>query len=97
MEVSRFLLYASGFVLSVMVVAQLLRLRHALARMLAAMMGVWALNCLVLLVNLAVLLDRGALPRWGSWAFTANAALLALGPLGLLLWFARYRAGGDGP
>jgi hypothetical protein len=88
MDELRLALYGTGFVLCVALVARLAQLSHPLARMLAAVMSIWAVNCAVLAALLAVTMV-GTMPPWGGVAFTANAVLLVAGPLALLAWLGR--------
>ena len=86
MELSRLIFYGVGFTFSLALVAQFARQRHPLARMLAALLAVWAVNCVVLFV-LLLMMEVGSSPPWASWAFTVNSFLLALGPVALYAWF----------
>ena len=75
--------------MSMVLAGQLLRVRHMLARLLAAAMVAWALNCITLAILLYLLMSGQPVPEWRDSLTTLNAMLLAFMPIALYLWFLR--------
>jgi len=69
----------------------MLRIRHGLARLLAAAMFAWAVNAAMLGVNLYYLQVYGVWPPFRDTLNTANALILAAVPGVIYLWFLKDR------
>lgn len=89
MQWARFLLYATGFTLSVAMALQFWRLRRPLGKVLAALLLAQAAQCAILAFLLVEVRWLGMNQECELYLLTASAALLAAGPFGLWLWFMR--------
>lgn len=88
-EIVRLLLYFIGAAFALLLAGRLISGKHVLSRMFGGTMIVWAFNCVTFGLLLLFQKGWGELPQWTCWLRLSNAALLALAPFVLVLWFAR--------
>lgn len=94
MDGLRLAFYSAGLVLALVVTYEFARIPHRLARLIAVVFGIWAVNCGVHLALLALRCAQGTSGDVGQWTFTVNAALLVFGPAFALAWLSRERRNG---
>ena len=82
-------LYLLGAIFSLALFAQLIRIRHSLARLLAVDMIGHLVNAGTLLVMLLFVVMLGEAPGWCVWVWTFNALIVAIVPIALFAWFMR--------
>lgn len=88
--VARFVAYLASIVSSVLLAGRLLSSKSNLARLLAALMGAWLLNSLILLSYLLWRTFTGETSApWQEVTTTLNAVLLALCPAVLYVYLGR--------
>jgi hypothetical protein len=90
LEYLRLVLYPVGLIGAIVMTYEFGKLRQSFGYVLAVVFICWALVAAGLLLMLAELLfSPSGLPRWGSYIFTAVAALIAFMPWAVAGWWAR--------
>ena len=91
----RGVLYVGTVIACIALIGHLLRLRHFLAKMLAATMVVWAITATMLIIGVGCAVLGIPYPRWHFHMRTLNAALMFAVPVGLYIGLMRINGRGS--